>query len=212
MSTVSFKKPSTSGYAGFNQRVCGPMLDRLRHAKIVAAYMDDNDERVMFRDAVTDCHFVNLNKREMMALAAEIADLAEKVKEPNPFLLENMALEVDGKNGLDRMEELLTTSEATRAQARAYMLEARKKEGGLDDTMIETLLSGGMNRDKDARRKLHEDLLRLRLRCTKDLNIHKLEMEKNEIRSGTLQQAVMWGLALGSVVCLVLLFFAEKMH
>lgn len=212
MSIVSFRKPSTSGYSGFHQRVCAPMLDRLRDAKIIAAYMGDNDERVMFRDAVRDCHFANLTKREMTALAAEFADLAEKMKEPNPFLLSNMALEVDGKNGLDRMAELLMTSETTRAQARVYMLEARKKEGGLDDNMIETLLSGGMKRDEDARRKLQEDLLKLSLRCTKDLDIQKLELEKDAIIRETWRKVSSWLLLVLAVTALAVMLFSEKMR
>src|SRR5690349_14397578 len=138
MSLISFRKPSTSGYAGFHQRVCAPMLDRLRSAKVFAAYMGDNDELVMFRDASTDCCFAKMNKREMTALASEFTDLAQKMKEPNPFLLANMSIvDEDGKNGIDRMEELLTTSEATREQARLFMLEAQQKEGGWNDELIE---------------------------------------------------------------------------
>lgn len=213
MSIVSFRKPSTSGYLGFSQRVCGPMLDCLRNSKVVAVYMGDNDQKVMFRDAATDCQFTNLTKRDMMALAAEFADLAEKMKEPNPFLFSNMSIiDEDGKNGLDRMADILMASEASRAQARVYMLEAREKEGGLNDDVIETLLAGGMKRDEDARRKLEADLLKLSLRCTKDLDIHKLELEKDAVRSDMWRNVMLWGLTLGAVLSVVLVFFAEKMH
>lgn len=213
MSIVSFRKPSTSGYSGFHQRVCAPMLDRLRDAKVVAVYMGDNDELVMFRDAAIDCHFAKMNKREMLALAAEFSDLAERMKEPNPFLLANMSIvDEDGKNGLDRMEELLTTSEATREQARLFMLEAQHKEGGWNDDLIEMFLSGGRDRDSQSRQKLHAEFEKRNLRCTKDLDIHKLELEKDSIRSDMWRKVLIWGLTLGAVLSVTLVFFAEKTH
>lgn len=213
MSIVSFHKPSTSGYSGFHQRVCAPMLDRLRDAKIVAAYLGDNDERVMFREAVRDCHFLKLNKKEMTALAAEFADLAENMKEPNPFLLANMSMvDEDGKNGLDRMEELLTTSEATREQARLFMLEAQQKEGGWNDELIEMFLSGGRDRDSQARQKLHAELEKRNLRCTKDLDIQKLNLEKDAVIRETWRQVLSWLLLVLAVTALAVMLFAEKMR
>lgn len=208
MSIVSFRKPSTSGYAGFHQRVCAPMLDRLRDAKVVAAYMGDTNERVMFRDAATDRHFTNLNKREMLALAAEFTDLAERMKEPNPFLMANMVIvDEDGKTGLDRMDELLKTSEITREQARLLMEEA-----GWKGEEIEMFLAGGRDRDSQARQKLRTEIEKRNLRCTKDLDLHKLELEKDFIRSDMWRKVMLWGLTLGAVLSVVLVFFAEKMH
>lgn len=210
MSIVSFRKPSTSGYSGFHQRVCAPMLDRLRNARVVAAYIGDNDELVMFRDAATDCHFAKMNKREMLALAAEFADLAERMKEPNPFLLANMSIvDEDGKNGLDRMDELLKTSAITREQARLFMLEAREKEGGWNDELIEMYLRGGY--DRESRQKLHEELLNLNLCSKEDLVIHKLELEKDAVRSDILRKVMLWCLTLGAILCVVLVFFSGKM-
>lgn len=213
MSIVSFRKPLTSGYAGFNQRVCGPMLDRLRDAKVIAAYMSDNDEKVMFRDAVRDCQFEKMNKREMLALAAEFADLAERMKEPNPFLLANMSMvDEDGKNGIDRMDELLITSEATREQARLFMLEAQQKEGGWNDDLIEMFLSGGRDRDSQSRQKLQAELEKRNLRCKKDLDIQKVKLEKDAVIRETWRQALSWGFLVLMVTALAVMLFGEKMR
>lgn len=189
------------------------MLDRLRNAKVVAAYMGDNDERVMFRDAAIDCHFAKMNKREMLELAAEFADLAERMKEPNPFLLANMSIvDEDGKNGLDRMEELLTTSEVTREQARLFMLEAQQKEGGWNDELIEMFLAGGRDRDAQSRYKLRAELGKRDMRCTKDLDIQKLELEKGALIRETWRKVLECLLVFAVTALVAWMLFAEKMR